>query len=141
MSRDYIPDLTERFPEGFDGVDMTPSFYGEPVDWSRAYGYEESMKEKDYENDPVAFPRETPLYKTFNIGDEIRDYEFDGGITDYKIVKFNKDRTKVFVTEHWINIDGEGKRKPHWCNLVCDDIGEKFQPDSRYDSWIRKDIY
>lgn len=23
----YIPDLTERFPEGFDGVDMTDSFF------------------------------------------------------------------------------------------------------------------
>lgn len=23
----YIPDLTERFPEGFDGVDMTPYRY------------------------------------------------------------------------------------------------------------------
>ena len=33
----YIPDLTERFPEGFGGVDMTPGYFGEPVDWSRAY--------------------------------------------------------------------------------------------------------
>lgn len=23
----YIPDLTERFPEGFGGVDMTDSYY------------------------------------------------------------------------------------------------------------------
>lgn len=23
----YIPDLTERFPEGFGGVDLTDSFY------------------------------------------------------------------------------------------------------------------
>ncbi len=23
----YIPDLTERFPEGFDGVDMTDSYF------------------------------------------------------------------------------------------------------------------
>ena len=23
----YIPDLTERFPEGFGGVDMTDSFF------------------------------------------------------------------------------------------------------------------
>lgn len=32
----YIPDITERFPEGYDGVDMTPSFFGEPVDWDRS---------------------------------------------------------------------------------------------------------
>lgn len=33
----YIPDLTERFPEGFGGVDMTdryyPSFNGLPDPW------------------------------------------------------------------------------------------------------------
>lgn len=23
----YIPDLTERFPEGFDGVDLTDSYF------------------------------------------------------------------------------------------------------------------
>ena len=23
----YIPDLTERFPEGFDGVDMTDKYF------------------------------------------------------------------------------------------------------------------
>lgn len=26
-SSPYIPDLTERFPEGFDGVDLTDSYY------------------------------------------------------------------------------------------------------------------
>jgi len=24
----YIPDMTERFPEGRDGIDMTDSFFG-----------------------------------------------------------------------------------------------------------------
>lgn len=23
----YIPDLTERFPEGFDGIDLTDSYF------------------------------------------------------------------------------------------------------------------
>lgn len=41
MREQYIPDLTERFPEGFDGVDMTPSYFGEPVDWNRAVGYDD----------------------------------------------------------------------------------------------------
>lgn len=34
----YIPDLTERFPEGFGGVDLTdsyyPSFRGLPDPWA-----------------------------------------------------------------------------------------------------------
>ena len=44
----YIPDLTERFPEGYGGIDMTPSYFGEPVDWSRAYKEDyEDNKEKE----------------------------------------------------------------------------------------------
>jgi len=27
----YIPDLTERYPEGFGGVDMTPGCYDDPL--------------------------------------------------------------------------------------------------------------
>ena len=38
----YIPDLTERFPEGMDGIDMTPSFYNEPI---YREGYESSHEE------------------------------------------------------------------------------------------------
>ena len=48
----YIPDLTERFPEGFGGVDMTPSYFGEPVDWSRVLkpdNEEEYDEEYEYE--------------------------------------------------------------------------------------------
>ena len=58
----YIPDLTERFPEGFGGVDMTPSYFGEPVDWSRAYGYEPTYEEL-VESGEIEEP------KKFNIGD------------------------------------------------------------------------
>lgn len=45
----YIPDITERFPEGFGGVDMTPSFFGEPVDWSQALRseYDEDDEEEE----------------------------------------------------------------------------------------------
>ena len=43
--KQYIPDITERFPEGYGGVDMTPAYFGEPVDWSRAY----QREKEDYE--------------------------------------------------------------------------------------------
>lgn len=43
----YIPDMTERFPEGMNGVDMTPSCFGEPVGWSRA------LKPDDDDDIPV----------------------------------------------------------------------------------------
>lgn len=45
-----IPDITERFPEGFNGVDMTPSFYGEPVDQSRSLGHRMDLS-KYFENE------------------------------------------------------------------------------------------
>lgn len=34
----YIPDLTERFPEGFGGVDLTDSYF--PSFGSSYHGYE-----------------------------------------------------------------------------------------------------
>ena len=35
MREPYIPDLTERFPEGFDGVDMTDKYF--PIENSVDY--------------------------------------------------------------------------------------------------------
>lgn len=37
----YIPDMTERFPEGMRGIDMTPAYFGEPVDYNSPLDYEE----------------------------------------------------------------------------------------------------
>ena len=51
----YIPDITERFPEGYGGVDMTPSFFGEPVDWSRAY-QEDEYDYEDYDETEMEEP-------------------------------------------------------------------------------------
>ena len=58
----YIPDITERFPEGFGGVDMTPAYFGEPVDWSRAYQSEEYKQ----------FKKEMLQYQSFT-EDELRE--------------------------------------------------------------------
>ncbi len=33
----YIPDLTERYPEGLDGVDLTASYFNEKRAASRLY--------------------------------------------------------------------------------------------------------
>ena len=43
----YIPDITERFPEGFRGVDMTPSYFGEPVDWTNALHSDEEDEDEE----------------------------------------------------------------------------------------------
>lgn len=41
---DYIPDLTQRFPEGFGGVDMTSRYYPSAYD---GYEYMEMMDKMD----------------------------------------------------------------------------------------------
>lgn len=47
----YIPDLTERFPEGFGGVDLTDSFFGggyyNPYDLYDPYEVEENEDEEE----------------------------------------------------------------------------------------------
>lgn len=60
LMSNYIPDMTERFPEGMYGIDMTNAYFGEPVDYSRALrsdyndgeyddGYEELMELLEWE--------------------------------------------------------------------------------------------
>lgn len=49
MREQYIPDLTERFPEGFGGIDRTDSYFNEPRrDYiSAMYEYERDLYEKE----------------------------------------------------------------------------------------------
>lgn len=142
----YIPDLTERFPEGFGGVDMTPSFYGEPVDYSRAYGYEDEERwgyedrnygrmggyEPSYEElvadgeyEDVPFPRTEPLTRAFEIGTEYQIYGIYGGITYYKVEKIDRENKRILLSETWVDVDGTGKRPAEWHDLEEDDNGNE----------------
>ena len=51
MSNVYIPDLTERFPEGFGGVDLTDSYF--PPTRRNEYSAYEYIKqlEREYERE------------------------------------------------------------------------------------------
>lgn len=122
MRNDYIHDLTQRYPAGFYEPEENgyESLGYEPT-------YEEILEDGEYETDEN---------NNLSIGDVFKDYEFDGGITVYTISKFNKDRTKVFLTEIWYNIDGSGKRHPSWHKIERDENGEKIQVGT--DRWIRK---
>lgn len=111
----YIPDITERFPEGFGGVDMTPSFFGQPVDYSRAYGYEPS-DEEFLEEESVYEDKPEP--SRFEVGQTYTRHSiFGAGVTHYTVSKFNKKRDMVFLTETWQDLDGEGTRKGEWHKL------------------------
>lgn len=127
----------------YDDLARIESCYGSVAEYNRCM-YEEDNYHEDSYNDgieipyeDVPFPRTELLTYQFEVGQQIKDYEFDGGVTVYGISRITKDRTKVFVTETWFNIDGSGKRKPHWCKLIEDEYGsEKFQINPSYDSWI-----
>lgn len=45
----YIPDLTERFPEGFNGVDLTPYRYDEYDAWDELARESEWARQKEIE--------------------------------------------------------------------------------------------
>lgn len=117
----YIPDLTERFPEGFGGVDMTPSYFGGTVDWSRAY------KEDDYYDDfrdeyygkPPTEPRK------FEIGNEYEHVGNFGGVTIFKVEEIDRENKKILLSEVWIDVDGEGTRPAEWHKLEEDDKGNE----------------
>ena len=108
----YIPDLTERFPEGFGGVDMTPSYFGELVDWSRAY------KEDDFEDCEI-FEKIGP--RQFKIGDEYRVVGIYGGVTYYKVEEIDRENKKILLSETWVDVDGTGKRPAQWHRLEVDE--------------------
>jgi hypothetical protein len=108
----YIPDLTERFPEGFRGIDMTPSYFGEPVDWSDPYGYCEDVYEEPME------PRK------FELGKEYKQVGIYGGVTYYTVEEIDRKEGKVLLSEVWVDVDGTGTRPAEWHKLAEDENGE-----------------
>lgn len=123
MSYDYIPDLTERFPEGFDGVDMTPSFFGEPVDWSR------SLKEDDYN-----IPYENETKAIFEVGQRYREVGFYGGVTIYIVKEIDRENNRILLAEEWEDYDGHGTRPAEWHKL------ESVNENERFLSWTSEEF-
>ena len=124
----YIPDLTERYPEGFGGVDMTPSYFGEPVDWSREY-------KDDYED----YEEETEIRK-FEVGDEYRVEGLYGGITYYTVEDIDRENKQILLSEVWVDVDGTGTRPSEWHKLETDEEGNEraleYITRSYGDFWI-----
>ena len=115
----YIPDLTERFPEGFGGVDMTPSYFGEPVDWSMAY------KEDDYDEyyeELEALERKG--VSIFKIGDEYERAGIFGGYTWYTVKEIDRESGQILMSEAWADVDGRGMRAS-WYKLEKDEHGNE----------------
>ena len=111
----YIPDLTERFPEGYGGVDMTPSFFGEPVDWSRAYKEDDDYCEEETPTEP----------KKFEVGDEYREIGVFGGVTNYIVKEIDRVNNRILLAEVWYDVDGTGTRPAEWHKLETDENGNE----------------
>lgn len=116
----YIPDLTERFPEGFGGVDMTPSYFGEPVDWRRAY--KEDDYDAYYEELEALERKEISLFK---IDHEYENIGIFGGITIYKAKSIDREAGQILLAEAWRDVDGEGTRPAKWHKLEIDEYGNE----------------
>ena len=124
----YIPDITERFPEGFGGVDMTPSYFGEPVDYSLAYGYEPTYEEL-VESGEIEEP------KYFKVGQSYRVVGIYGGITTYVVKEIDRSKDRILLAEYWEDVDGSGTRPAEWHDLESDN---EHNGDERALEWESK---
>lgn len=120
----YIPDLTERFPEGLDGVDMTdryfpPSHYNSMYDWDLMERMD--ALEREY-NDMPELEQEP---RQFKLGGEYTKVGFYGGVTTYIVKKIDRENKKILLGEVWHDLDGSGVRKAKWHKLATDDDGNE----------------
>jgi len=116
VNMSYIPDLTEQFPEGFGGVDMTDSYFSP--------GQGEYDEFYDIHNfiDDVEEIRDVP--KVFKIDDtyEFTDW-FTGGVATLIVVARTDDT--VTYLERRREIDGEYEHK-RCKKIVKDAVGDEY---------------
>ena len=114
----YIPDMTERFPEGIRGVDMTDSYFGgRRYDEYDAYADFYASCEADMEN------VEPSLFK---VGDTYTKYGFYGGVTTYKVMEIDRENNRILLGEVWYDVDGTGTRPAKWHDLETDKNGNEL---------------
>ena len=110
----YIPDLTERFPEGFGGVDMTSRYFPSKGDVWYDWDF-------DDEND---MPEREEKPKVFTVGQK---YEwtswFTGGVS-YLTVKEIKNGKLTFA-EYRMEIDGEYTKEETF-EILTDENGDEY---------------
>ena len=112
----YIPDITERFPEGFGGVDMTDRYFPSrrAMDWGDLE--EEYSEEIPYEIE------EKP--KRFEIGQSYMwTGWFTGGRSHYTVKEVTD--TKVVFSEYRREIDGEYEMEEEF-DIHTDEDGNQY---------------
>ena len=112
----YIPDLTERFPEGFGGVDMTSRYFPSKGDVWYDWSALDDVFDIPYE--------EKEVEKKFAVG---QAYEwtswFTGGVS-YLTVKEIKDGKLTFA-EYRMEVDGEYTMEETF-EILTDENGNEY---------------
>lgn len=107
----YIPDMTERFPQGMRDID-------EPRSYGRELTYAEWLEEEERE-------RAAKEPRKFKIGNEYEHIGSYGGITIFKVEEIDRENNKILMSEIWIDVDGTGTRPSEWHKLETDDKGNE----------------
>jgi len=134
---DYIPDITERFPEGFGGIDLTNKYYP-----SHGYtSYFDMLAEQDNIDDREEIPYEVEetAESAFEIGREYRQVGFYGGVTYYTVEEIDRENGRILLSEIWEDVDGTGTRPSEWHKLEKDGNRERcleWTSETFGDVWI-----
>ena len=118
MRDQYIPDLTERFPEGFGGVDLTDKYFPS----ERGYDSDEEAAWAAFEEEYYNNQQEL---RQFKVGDRHIRVGVFGGVTEYTVKEIDRDNNKIFLAEEWMDVDGSGTRPGEWHDLVTDEKGNE----------------
>ena len=102
----YIPDMTERFPEGMREME-TPS-----------YGYEPTYEE-------LLASGEIQAPNMFEVGNQYRQVGFYGGVTIYQVKEIDRANDRILLSEIWFDVDGNGTRPAQWHELHTDEDGNE----------------
>lgn len=108
----YIPDITERFPEGFDGVDLTDSYFPSRKHWT------EQLSEEHNDESEIPYEEEP---KRFEIGNRYIYYGIFGGVTHFTIKEIDRENNKITCSQTWEDLDGSGTRPDETFELSEDE--------------------
>lgn len=125
--RDYIPDLTERYPEGFGGIDtLEPRDleYEAWDDFTRCFEEEE----KRIRENPFRFEAGQKHTIDAQVLSDKEHFTFDDCLLKFIVSEISEDRTKVLLGGKLINRskNTEHNFKPKWFGIEKDCNGEEL---------------
>ena len=117
----YIPDITERFPEGFGVVDMTDRYFpSRRASWD--WGDFTEAELIGYDEIPYEIEEEKP--KRFEVGQHYMWTSWFTGGQSYYTVK-DVTETKVVFSEYRREIDGEYEMEEEY-EICTDENGNQY---------------